>query len=67
MRLTRSSSFLRRGSLIERDCVNGAARSGTAHIEFRARLDTSQTELLLVPTDGSEPLWLTRTTRSVDL
>jgi hypothetical protein len=41
--------------------VNDAIRNGTAHIELRTRLDTSQTELVLVPTDGTEPLWLTRT------
>lgn len=41
--------------------ANDAIRNGTAHIELRTRLDTSQTELVLVPTDGSEPLWLTRT------
>lgn len=44
-----------------RSRVNDAIRNATAHVELRTRLDTSQTGLVLVPTDGTEPLWLTRT------
>ena len=33
-------------------------RSGSA--ELRTRIETGQTELVLVPRDGSERLWLTR-------
>jgi 16S rRNA G1207 methylase RsmC len=35
--------------------------NGTGYIELRTRLDTSQTELVLVPVDGSEALWLAKT------
>ena len=38
-----------------------AHRHGTGHVELRTRLETTETELVLVPTDGTEPLWLTRT------
>ena len=41
--------------------VFDAVRNGTGHVELRTRIDTAQTELVLVPTDGTEPLWLTRT------
>jgi hypothetical protein len=41
--------------------VTDAISNGTGYIELRTRLDTSQTELVLVPTDGTEPLWLART------
>jgi hypothetical protein len=40
--------------------VAEAISNETGYIGLRARLDTSQTELVLVPSDGSEPLWLTR-------
>ena len=39
--------------------VMDAVRNGTAHVELRTRLETSQTELVLVPMDGTEPLSLT--------
>ena len=39
--------------------VVDAHRHGTGHVELRTRLETTETEL--VPTDGTEPLWLTRT------
>jgi hypothetical protein len=38
-----------------------AVRNGTGKVELRTRLETSETELVLVPVDGSEPLWLART------
>lgn len=41
--------------------VVDAHRQGTGHVELRTRVETSQTELVLVPTDGTEPLWLART------
>jgi hypothetical protein len=44
-----------------RSRVNQAIANGTGHAELRTRIDTGETELLLVPQDGTEPLWLTRT------
>ena len=44
-----------------RSHVNDAVLNGSGHVELRVRLDTNTTELVLVPTDGSEPLWLART------
>jgi hypothetical protein len=41
--------------------VADAVSNGTGYIELRTRLDSAQTELVLVPTDGTEPLWLART------
>ena len=41
--------------------VADAISNGAGYIELRTRLDTSQTELVLMPTDGTEALWLTRT------
>jgi len=38
-----------------------AVRNGTGYVERRTRVDTNETELVLVPTDGSEALWLART------
>ncbi len=38
-----------------------AVRNGTGKVELRTRVESNQTELVLVPTDGSEPLWLART------
>jgi hypothetical protein len=38
-----------------------AARIGTGKVELRTRVESNETELVLVPTNGSEPLWLTRT------
>ena len=38
-----------------------AVRNGTGKVELRTRVESNETELVLVPTDGSEPLWLTRT------
>ena len=35
--------------------------NGTGYVELRTRLETSETKLVLVPTDGSEALWLART------
>lgn len=38
-----------------------AVRSGTSKVELRTRVESNETELVLVPTDGSETLWLART------
>ena len=38
-----------------------AVRNGTGKVELRTPMDTPQTELVLVPTDGTEALWLART------
>ena len=40
--------------------LNEAILSGTGHVELRTRIDGGQVELVLVPADGSEALWLTR-------
>ena len=40
--------------------LNEAILSGTGHVELRTRIDGGQVELVLVPADGSEPLWLMR-------
>ena len=44
-----------------RSRVNLAIANGTGFAELRTRISTGETELVLVPTDGTEPLWLTRT------
>ncbi len=44
-----------------RSRVHQAVHDGTGYVELRTRVETGQTELVLVPTDGSEPLWLART------
>jgi hypothetical protein len=38
-----------------------AVRNGTGKVELRTRLESNETELVLLPVDGSEPLWLART------
>jgi len=38
-----------------------AVRNGTGKVELRTRVESNETELVLVPTDGSERLWLART------
>ena len=38
-----------------------AVRNGTGKVELRTRVETHETELVLVPTDRSEALWLART------
>jgi hypothetical protein len=43
-----------------RSRVNQAIANGTGYTELRTRIDTGETELVLVPSDGSEPLWRTR-------
>ena len=40
-----------------------AVRNGTGKVELRTRVESNETELVLVPTDGSEALWLARTER----
>lgn len=52
-----ADATLARGS---QDARQRRHRNGTGYIELRSRLDTSQTELVLVPIDGTEPLWLTQ-------
>jgi hypothetical protein len=37
-----------------------AVRNGTGKVELRTRVESDETELVLVPTAGSEPLWLAR-------
>ena len=37
-----------------------AVRNGTGKVEVRTRVESNETELVLVPMDGSEPLWLAR-------
>ena len=44
-----------------RSRVNQAIANGTGYTQLRRRIDSGETELVLVPTDGTEPLWLTRT------
>ena len=38
-----------------------AVRNGTGKGELRTRVESNETEPVLVPTDGTEPLWLART------
>jgi hypothetical protein len=38
-----------------------AVRNRTGKVELRTRVESNETELVLVPTDGSKPLWLART------
>jgi hypothetical protein len=44
-----------------RSRMHQAVHNDTGYVELRTRIETGQTELALVPTDGSEPLWLART------
>lgn len=44
-----------------RQDAHHAVRNGTGKIELRTRAESNETELVLVSTDGSEPLWLART------
>jgi hypothetical protein len=44
-----------------RSRVFDAVRNGTGKVELRTRVESNETELVLVPTDGSEALWLART------
>ena len=37
-----------------------AVRNGTGKVELRTRVETNEVVLVLIPTDGSEPLWLAR-------
>lgn len=41
--------------------VHQAIRDGTGYVELRTRIESGQTELVLLPIDGSEPLWIART------
>jgi hypothetical protein len=41
----------------------GRRRNGTGQVELRTRVESNETELVLVPTDGSEALWPARTGR----
>lgn len=38
-----------------------AVRNGTGTVELRTRVESNETELVLVPNNGSESLWLART------
>ena len=42
-----------------------AVHHGTSKVELRTRVESNETELVLVPKDGSEGLWLARTTAQV--
>jgi len=44
--------------------VHQAVHDGTGYVELRTRIETGQTELVLVPIDGSEVLWIARTSGS---
>jgi hypothetical protein len=44
--------------------VHQAIHDGTGYVELRTRIEIGQTELVLVPVDGSEPLWIARTPAS---
>lgn len=44
-----------------RSLVHEAVQRGTGFTELRTRIETGETELVLIPIDGTEPLWLTRT------
>jgi hypothetical protein len=37
-----------------------AVNNGIGNVELRTRVESNETELVLVPTAGSEPLWLAR-------
>ena len=52
-----------------RDRVNQAIANRTGFIELRTRIETSETEPVLVTADGTDPLWLARThpLRDLDL
>jgi hypothetical protein len=38
-----------------------AVRNCTGKVELRTRVESNETELVLVPADGGAPLWLART------
>ena len=38
-----------------------AVHNGTDKVELRTRVESNETELVLVPMDGSESLWIART------
>jgi hypothetical protein len=44
-----------------RSRVHQAIYDGTGYVELRTRIESGQVELVLVPTDGTEALWLART------
>jgi hypothetical protein len=44
--------------------VADSVNSGAARLELRVQLDGGATEILLVPVDGSAPLWIARTSPS---
>jgi hypothetical protein len=60
---TRAFAALMLNALAEqvRSRVDQAVHDGTAYVELRTRVETWQAELVLVPTDGSEVLWVART------
>jgi hypothetical protein len=43
-----------------RSRVHQAIHDGTGYVELRTRIETGEVKLWLMPTDGSEPLWLAR-------
>lgn len=46
-----------------RSRVHQANHDRTGYVELRTRIETAQIELMVVPIDGSEPLWLARTSK----
>jgi hypothetical protein len=48
-----------------RSRVLQAIHDRTGYVELRTRIETGEVELVLVPTDGSEPLWIARTPTAV--
>ena len=40
-----------------------AVRNGTGKVELRTRVESNETELVLVSTDAADALWLARATR----
>ena len=45
-----------------RSRVHQAIHDGTGYVELRTRSETGEVELVLMPTDGSKPLSIARTT-----
>jgi hypothetical protein len=43
-----------------RSRVHQAVHDGTGYVELRTRIETGRAELVLVPIDGSGPVWIAR-------
>lgn len=59
---TRALAALMLNELTEavRSRVHQAIHDGTGYVDPRTRIETGQVELVLVPGNGSEALWLAR-------